>query len=160
MLSQCDYRDICTSNCNLLAEILAGIRNNYEGPAFASKAILRKKKLLVVAVRQGRIQGGRGLLGPKLNHTITSIVRNDHHITSICKAHSTPSFMCWHLAPFWNMPPRSRENMPPLSRRPPPNENPRSALAVRHLHLHFPRITHTFWKKNLIIPLSENKMNE
>ena len=40
-----------------------------------------------------------------LNHTITSIVRNGHHITSICKAHSTPSLMCWHLAPFWNMPP-------------------------------------------------------
>ena len=33
-----------------------------------------------------------------LNHTTTSIVRNGHHITSICKAHSTPSLMCWRGA--------------------------------------------------------------
>ena len=46
-LSQWDYRDNCTSTCNLLAEILAGSRINIEGPVFASKVILRRKKIVV-----------------------------------------------------------------------------------------------------------------
>ena len=37
--------DICKSTCNLLAEVPAGSRINFEGLAFASKAILRKKTL-------------------------------------------------------------------------------------------------------------------
>ena len=45
MLSQWGYRDNCKSTCNLLAEVLAGSRINFEGLAFASKAILRKKDL-------------------------------------------------------------------------------------------------------------------
>ena len=43
MLSQWGYRNICKSTCNLLAEVPAGSRINFEEPAFASKAILRKK---------------------------------------------------------------------------------------------------------------------
>ena len=39
------YRNICKSTCNLLAEVPAGSRINFEGLAFASKAILRKKDL-------------------------------------------------------------------------------------------------------------------
>ena len=44
-LSQWEYRDICKSTCNLLAEVAAGSRINFEGLAFARKAILRKKDL-------------------------------------------------------------------------------------------------------------------
>ena len=47
MLSQWRDRDICMSTCNLLAEVPAGSRINFEGLAFASKAILRKKTLVV-----------------------------------------------------------------------------------------------------------------
>ena len=43
MLSQWEYRDIWKSTYNLLAEVPAGSRINFEGLAFASKAILRKK---------------------------------------------------------------------------------------------------------------------
>ena len=50
MLSQWGYRDICKSTCILLAEVPAGSRINFEGLTFASKAILRKKRPLVVAV--------------------------------------------------------------------------------------------------------------
>ena len=44
---QWNYRNIYTSTCSLLAEILASSRINFEGPAFASKAILRKRPLVV-----------------------------------------------------------------------------------------------------------------
>ena len=37
------YRDIWKSTCKLLAEVPAGSRINFEGLAFASKAILRKE---------------------------------------------------------------------------------------------------------------------
>ena len=47
MLSQWWYRDICKSTCNLLAEVPAGSRINFEGLAFASKAILEKRHLVV-----------------------------------------------------------------------------------------------------------------
>ena len=47
MLSQWGYRDICKSTCNLLAEVPAGSRINFEGLAFASKAILKKRPLVV-----------------------------------------------------------------------------------------------------------------
>ena len=47
MLSQWGYRDICKSLCNLLAEVPAGSRINFEGLAFASKALLRKRPLAV-----------------------------------------------------------------------------------------------------------------
>ena len=43
MLSQWKYRDICKSTCNLVAEVPAGSRINFEGLAFARKEILRKK---------------------------------------------------------------------------------------------------------------------
>ena len=44
MLSQWEYRDIWKSTCNLVAEVPAGSRINFEGQfAFESKAILRKK---------------------------------------------------------------------------------------------------------------------
>ena len=43
MLSQWRYRDIYKSTCNLLAEVPAGSRINFEWLEFASKAILRKK---------------------------------------------------------------------------------------------------------------------
>ena len=45
MLRQWGYRDIWKSTCNLLAEVPAGSRINFEGLTFASKAILRKKDL-------------------------------------------------------------------------------------------------------------------
>ena len=47
MLSQWGYRDICKSTCSLLAEVPAGSRINFEGLAFARRAILRKKPLVV-----------------------------------------------------------------------------------------------------------------
>ena len=40
--SQWGSSDICKSTFNLLAEVPAGSRINFEGPAFASKAILKK----------------------------------------------------------------------------------------------------------------------
>ena len=40
ILSQWGFRDIWKSTCNLLAEVPAGSRINFEGLAFASKAIL------------------------------------------------------------------------------------------------------------------------
>ena len=45
MLGQWGYRDICTSNCNLLAQIMAGSRINFEGLAFVSRAIWRKRTI-------------------------------------------------------------------------------------------------------------------